>query len=72
MTRLALAKGENKKAYIHCTAGLGRAPGTLLAYMYWVKGIPLETAYEMLYSVRRYEYVHPLSAAPSMRTLCSS
>jgi hypothetical protein len=25
-------------AYVHCTAGLGRAPGVALAYMWWVGG----------------------------------
>lgn len=75
---LARAKGDSKRAYVHCTAGLGRAPGmsscpmlaqpkaaapgpylscflppgTALAYMYWVHGIPLDDAYQMLYKVR--------------------
>ncbi|KAK3285527.1 Phosphoglucan phosphatase DSP4, chloroplastic [Cymbomonas tetramitiformis] len=39
-------------AYIHCTAGLGRAPGVALAYMYWVLDMPLEKAYEQLFDRR--------------------
>lgn len=39
-------------AYIHCTAGLGRAPAVALAYMYWVLGYKLSEAYEFLLSKR--------------------
>lgn len=39
--------------YIHCTAGLGRAPGVALAYMFWILGINLDEAYRQLYQVRR-------------------
>ncbi|MCO5584705.1 hypothetical protein L7F22_038637 [Adiantum nelumboides] len=38
--------------YIHCTAGLGRAPAVALAYMYWLLGYELLKANEMLLSVR--------------------
>lgn len=38
--------------YVHCTAGLGRAPATALAYMWWFKGIPLDEAYDHLTSLR--------------------
>ncbi|KXZ48593.1 hypothetical protein GPECTOR_26g496 [Gonium pectorale] len=34
--------------YIHCTAGLGRAPATALAYMFWLRGQKLDEAYELL------------------------
>jgi hypothetical protein len=44
------AKG--KVMYVHCTAGLGRAPATALAYMWWVLGIPLNEAYAQLTSIR--------------------
>ncbi|CAJ1404563.1 unnamed protein product [Effrenium voratum] len=40
-------------AYIHCTAGLGRAPATALAYMFFVEGMGLDDAYAKLYEVRR-------------------
>ncbi|XP_061998374.1 phosphoglucan phosphatase DSP4, amyloplastic isoform X1 [Rosa rugosa] len=38
--------------YIHCTAGLGRAPATALAYMFWVQGYKLEDAVKLLLSKR--------------------
>ncbi|KAG2440133.1 hypothetical protein HXX76_004246 [Chlamydomonas incerta] len=34
--------------YIHCTAGMGRAPATALAYMFWLRGHQLDAAYELL------------------------
>ncbi|KAG2454888.1 hypothetical protein HYH02_000719 [Chlamydomonas schloesseri] len=34
--------------YIHCTAGMGRAPATALAYMFWLRGYQLDAAYELL------------------------
>jgi protein-tyrosine phosphatase len=39
-------------SYIHCTAGLGRAPTVALAYMFWVQGYKLSEAYNMLLSKR--------------------
>ena len=33
-------------------AGLGRAPAVALAYMWWVKGMPLNEAFEHLRSLR--------------------
>ncbi|CAI9302978.1 unnamed protein product [Lactuca saligna] len=38
--------------YIHCTAGLGRAPATALAYMFWVQGYKLNDAVTFLLSKR--------------------
>ncbi|KAK9158732.1 hypothetical protein Scep_005306 [Stephania cephalantha] len=34
--------------YIHCTAGLGRAPAVTLAYMFWVQGYKLMEAHSLL------------------------
>ncbi|GJY76623.1 phosphoglucan phosphatase DSP4, amyloplastic [Tanacetum coccineum] len=39
--------------YIHCTAGLGRAPATAMAYMFWVQGYKLNDAVTLLLSKRR-------------------
>eukprot|EP00887_Chlorella_sp_A99_P006117 scaffold22.g6117.t1 len=39
-------------SYIHCTAGLGRAPAVALAYMWWYKGYSLEDAFELLTGLR--------------------
>lgn len=51
----ALHRGvrEHGTAYVHCTAGLGRAPATALAYMWWMCDMQLEEANEMLQKVRR-------------------
>ncbi|KAJ4720679.1 Phosphoglucan phosphatase [Melia azedarach] len=38
--------------YVHCTAGLGRAPAVALAYMFWVQGYKLNEAHKMLLSKR--------------------
>ncbi|KAK9820509.1 hypothetical protein WJX72_011109 [[Myrmecia] bisecta] len=40
------------KSYVHCTAGLGRAPATALAYMYWCRGMSLKEAHSLLTGVR--------------------
>lgn len=40
------------KVYIHCTAGMGRAPALALAYMFWCRGWELQAAYQQLHSVR--------------------
>lgn len=38
--------------YVHCTAGLGRAPAVALAYMFWVLGYKLNEAHQLLLSKR--------------------
>ncbi|CAL5365469.1 unnamed protein product [Camellia sinensis] len=38
--------------YIHCTAGLGRAPAVALAYMFWVQGYKLSEGNSVLLSKR--------------------
>ncbi|XP_068652044.1 phosphoglucan phosphatase DSP4, amyloplastic isoform X2 [Aristolochia californica] len=38
--------------YIHCTAGLGRAPAVALAYMFWILGYKLSEANQLLQSKR--------------------
>lgn len=38
--------------YIHCTAGLGRAPAVAMAWMHWCKGYPLQEAVTLLTSIR--------------------
>ncbi|KAL4621613.1 hypothetical protein ACB092_06G241600 [Castanea dentata] len=38
--------------YVHCTAGLGRAPAVTLAYMFWVQGYKLIEAHNLLQSKR--------------------
>jgi protein-tyrosine phosphatase len=50
--RTAALGSANGTTYIHCTAGLGRAPATALAYMWWFKGMPLNDAYAHLTALR--------------------
>ncbi|XP_052198680.1 phosphoglucan phosphatase DSP4, amyloplastic [Diospyros lotus] len=38
--------------YIHCTAGLGRAPTVAMAYMFWIQGYRLREAHNLLLSKR--------------------
>ncbi|GAB2276837.1 Phosphoglucan phosphatase DSP4, chloroplastic [Dionaea muscipula] len=50
-----LTKAINRNGgvtYIHCTAGLGRAPAAALAYMFWVQGYKLSEAHRLLLSKR--------------------
>ena len=35
-----LKKGQS--VYVHCTAGLGRAPAVCIAYLYWFQDFQLE------------------------------
>lgn len=49
----ARAINSGKKVYVHCTAGLGRAPATCIAYMYWMSHFSsLDQAYEHLTRIR--------------------
>ncbi|KAJ3681897.1 hypothetical protein LUZ60_014470 [Juncus effusus] len=47
-----LVKKNGGVTYIHCTAGMGRAPATAVAYMFWILGYRLNEAYEQLLSKR--------------------
>lgn len=40
------------RVYVHCTAGLGRAPAVCIAYMYWFLGLELDVAYKTLTDIR--------------------
>eukprot|EP00929_Paragymnodinium_shiwhaense_P003906 TRINITY_DN104620_c0_g1_i1.p1 TRINITY_DN104620_c0_g1~~TRINITY_DN104620_c0_g1_i1.p1 ORF type:complete len:478 (-),score=113.62 TRINITY_DN104620_c0_g1_i1:351-1784(-) len=40
-------------AYIHCTAGMGRAPSVALGYMFMVKGEDMDACYKKLFEVWR-------------------
>jgi hypothetical protein len=41
---LAGLQSEGHRTYVHCTAGLGRAPLTVLSYLVWVEGLLPEEA----------------------------
>ena len=40
------------RVFLHCTAGVGRAPSVAVAYLHWVRGWPLDRAIEQMKSVR--------------------
>ncbi|KAI8473042.1 MAG: protein-tyrosine phosphatase-like protein [Monoraphidium minutum] len=40
------------RVYVHCTAGLGRAPAVCIAYLYWFKGFNLDDAYAHVTGIR--------------------
>ncbi|KAI3458447.1 hypothetical protein Pfo_015110 [Paulownia fortunei] len=47
----AISEG-NGRVYVHCTAGLGRAPAVAITYMFWFCNMDLDTAYNTLTSKR--------------------
>ncbi|CAA2953560.1 phosphoglucan phosphatase DSP4, amyloplastic isoform X3 [Olea europaea subsp. europaea] len=50
--------------YVHCTAGLGRAPAVVLAYMFWVQGYKLCEARNLLVSKRScFPKLDPIKSA---------
>jgi len=46
----AISKGGT--VYVHCTAGLGRAPAVAIAYLFWFCDMDLNKAYDMVTSKR--------------------
>ncbi len=52
LERLRQAAGESGNVYVHCTAGLGRAPAVIIAWMYWFTCMDLDDAYAHLTSIR--------------------
>lgn len=40
--------GANHRVYVHCTAGVGRAPGVAIAYFSWIQGWDLDHAYQFV------------------------
>lgn len=49
---LERARREHGKAYVHCTAGLGRAPAVAIASLFWNRTMNLDEAYEYLTRIR--------------------
>ena len=54
MAALEAAVYGGGRAYVHCTAGLGRAPAVAIAYLYWFdpRGLSLDQAYAHVTSRR--------------------
>lgn len=49
---LERARSVHGKTYIHCTAGLGRAPAVAIASLFWSKDMSLDDAYDYLTRIR--------------------
>lgn len=49
---IATAIDDGRKVYVHCTAGLGRAPACCIAYLFWFRDFNLDEAYEHLTKIR--------------------
>ncbi|KAG6539203.1 phosphoglucan phosphatase LSF2, chloroplastic-like [Zingiber officinale] len=47
----AISKGKGR-VYVHCTAGLGRAPAVAIAYLFWFCDMNLKMAYDNVTSKR--------------------
>ncbi|XP_028782278.1 phosphoglucan phosphatase LSF2, chloroplastic isoform X2 [Neltuma alba] len=47
----AVSEGKGR-VYVHCTAGLGRAPAVAIAYLFWFCDMNLNAAYDMLTAKR--------------------
>ncbi|KAL3161748.1 hypothetical protein ABBQ38_008843 [Trebouxia sp. C0009 RCD-2024] len=46
------ALDNKQRVYVHCTAGLGRAPAVIIAYLFWFKDMGLDEAYKHLTDIR--------------------
>jgi hypothetical protein len=49
---LADLQSEGHRTYVHCTAGLGRAPLTVLSYLIWVEGLSRDEAIGLIHGGR--------------------
>ena len=52
LERMRQTDGKSGTTYVHCTAGLGRAPATVIAWIYWCTSMDLDDAYAHLTSIR--------------------
>ena len=43
---------QGHMVYVHCTAGLGRAPAVAIGYLHWMCGLSLTEAYSFVTSRR--------------------
>jgi len=53
VTRLHSLLEVGDTVYIHCTAGLGRAPGVAITYLHWLFNLSLEDAYSFFQERRK-------------------
>ena len=50
--KLSDLQSKGHRTYVHCTAGLGRAPLTVLSYLVWVEGLSSEEAIGLIHRGR--------------------
>eukprot|EP00249_Psilotum_nudum_P011051 c22940_g1_i1 orf=86-667(+) len=43
---------DGKTAYVHCTAGFGRSPTVVVAYLFWFTQMDIDAAYNLVISKR--------------------
>ena len=61
--------GVGHRVYIHCTAGVCRAPATAIGYLTWHDGMDLNEAYELVKSLRSCDpYIDVIRAVDAART----
>jgi len=49
---LAELLSEHRRVYVHCTAGINRSTGTVLAYLVMKRGMTVDAAYRLIKSRR--------------------
>lgn len=49
---IATQLAQQRRVYVHCTAGLGRAPAACIAYLYWFQQMGLDGAYQHVTKIR--------------------
>ncbi len=52
VTELAALRAQGHRVYVHCTAGLGRSPLTVLAYLVLIQGYSPEAAINLINAAR--------------------
>lgn len=48
----------NKRTFVHCTAGIGRAPQTVISYLIFFKGYTLDDAINLVKAKRPITYIN--------------
>lgn len=57
------------RVYVHCTAGVCRAPAAAIGYLTWHQNMDLEGAYEMVRKLRACDpYIDVIRAVHAVRT----
>jgi hypothetical protein len=52
VAELAALRAQGHRVYVHCTAGLGRSPLTVLAYLVLIEGYASQTAIGLIHGAR--------------------